>query len=181
MRLRLNMPDTLVLRRGEPVAWFATNKVRCGNCCMCARPTPFTLAPAGLPWQHHQTPATLSTPLVLSVAGTALQEGYVVQRPAARTKMEDVRTHLLSCALDDRGRYPQYVAVARSADGMPKLLTRANLDALCERMSAAAEAGDEAEGAPCVLQVWQEGHEGGGASWQLVWWAPAGCLHLVHQ
>ncbi|PSC76497.1 disulfide-isomerase like 2-2 [Micractinium conductrix] len=101
------MPDTLVLRRGEPVAWFATNK-----------------------------------------------EGYVVQRPAARTKMEDVRTHLLSCALDDRGRYPQYVAVARSADGMPKLLTRANLDALCERMSAAAEAGDEAEGAPCVLQAY---------------------------
>lgn len=28
IRLRLNMPDTLVVKHGMPQAWFATNKVR---------------------------------------------------------------------------------------------------------------------------------------------------------
>lgn len=30
VRLRCNLPDTLVLRDGQPAAWFATNKV--GGC-----------------------------------------------------------------------------------------------------------------------------------------------------
>jgi len=85
-----------------------------------------------------------------------LQEGYVVQRPAARASMEDVRAHLLSCAVDESGRYPPFVAIMRGADGLPKLLTRAALDALCERLGAGAEEGGSsvaAEGTPCVLQV----------------------------
>lgn len=80
----------------------------------------------------------------------------MVQRPAARASIQDVRAHLLSCAMDDSGRYPPFVAIMRGADGLPKLLTRATLDALCERLSAGAEEGGSsgaAEGTPCVLQV----------------------------
>lgn len=29
VKLRLNLPDTLVLRHGQPVTWFATNKACC--------------------------------------------------------------------------------------------------------------------------------------------------------
>ncbi|KAL4458963.1 hypothetical protein ABPG75_013828 [Micractinium tetrahymenae] len=111
IRLRLNMPDTLVIKRGQPVAWFATNK-----------------------------------------------DGYVVQRPVGRSSWEDVRVHLLSCALDESGRYSHFVAVMRGPDGLPKLLTRAALDELCARLDAAAEAAEAAggvvEGAPCTLQAY---------------------------
>lgn len=77
-------------------------------------------------------------------------------RPAGRSSMEEVRQHLLACAVDESGRCPQYVAIMRGPDGLPKLLTRPALDALCERLEGAAEAGEasgRAEDAPCVLQV----------------------------
>ena len=91
-----------------------------------------------------------------------LQEGYVVRRPAGRAAtMDDARQHLLTCALDANGRFPPYVAIMRLADGLPKLLTRPALDALCIRLAAQLEAGAAApEGAggaqgpmPCMLQV----------------------------
>ena len=33
IKLRLNLPDTLILQQGQPLAWFATNKVQCGLRC----------------------------------------------------------------------------------------------------------------------------------------------------
>lgn len=88
-----------------------------------------------------------------------MQEGYVVQRSAALASMEDVRQHLLSCSLDSHGAYPQHVAVMRLQGGVPKLLTRAALGALCQRMAAELEAGEAGapEHTPCVLQVGRPG------------------------
>lgn len=102
-----------------------------------------------------------------------VQDGYVVQRSAGHSSWDDVRVHLLSCALDENGRYPQFVAVMRGPDALPKLLTRAALDELCSRLDAAAKeseaSGGTVEGAPCTLQVGGEAEEK-----CLVWW-PSFC------
>lgn len=50
MRLRCNLPDTLVLRDGQPYVWFATNKV-----CICA------WEPVAI-WRRHRQSLTASHP-----------------------------------------------------------------------------------------------------------------------
>lgn len=154
MRLRCNLPDTLALRDGQPYAWFATNKVR--SCVWepaavrvpapaeppCLPPNP----PPGVhPTHHHACPSRQS-----------LQEGHVVQRGAAQASFADVRAHLVACALDGAtARCPPFVAIMRLADGTPKLLSRAALDALCDRLAAHLEAGErgDPQHTPALLQV----------------------------
>lgn len=62
----------------------------------------------------------------------------MVQRKVVRSTWEDVRTHLFSCAVDEGGRSSRFAAVMWGPDRLPKLLTRAALDELCTRLSAAA-------------------------------------------
>lgn len=142
-RLRLNLPDTLLLQDGQPLAWFATNQV-------CTTGI-WTLMPPALnnsgilptpPTQHLLTPSQL-------------QEGYVIQRSAGRASIEDVRQHLLACSQDGSGRAAPYTAIMRLADGTPKLLTRPAFEALCDQLAAAAEAGElgNPSRTPCMLQV----------------------------
>ena len=84
-----------------------------------------------------------------------------MRRPAGRAAtIEDIRQHLLTCALGGNGRFPPYVAILRMEDGLPKLLTRPALDALCARLTMQPEAGAAPAGAagihwpvPCMLQV----------------------------
>ena len=86
----------------------------------------------------------------------SLQEGHVVQRGATQASFADVRAHLVACALDGAtGRCPPFVAIMRLADGTPKLLSRAALDALCDRLAAQLEAGErgDLQHTPAVLQV----------------------------
>lgn len=85
----------------------------------------------------------------------------MVQRGATLSSFGDVRAHLVACALDGAtGRCPPYVASMRLADGTPKLLSRAALDALCERLAAQLEAGErgDPQHTPVLLQV-------GSSSW----------------
>lgn len=89
----------------------------------------------------------------------------MVQRGAAHASIDSVRQHLLACAACDggggdggtaaRGRPLPDVAVMRLADGLPKLLTRPAFEALCDRLAAAAAAGERCDPAdtPCLLQV----------------------------
>lgn len=80
----------------------------------------------------------------------------MVQHGAAQAGFDDVRAHLVACALDGAtGRCPPHVAVMRLADGTPKLLTQPALDALCARLTAQLEAGErgDPQHTPAVLQV----------------------------
>ena len=148
MRLRCNLPDTLVLRDGQPYAWFATNKVR--SRWHEAEPI---AAPPCLP--SRLEPICEPTLLPLNLP-SSVQEGYVVQRGAAQSSFADMRAHLVACALDGAtGRCPPFVAIMRLADGTPKLLSRAALDALCDRLAAQLEAGErgDPQHTPALLQV----------------------------
>ena len=76
----------------------------------------------------------------------------MVQRPAGRASLADVRQHLLACA---PGPAAPFAAVMRLADGTPKLLTRPALDALCARLETQAAGGERGDPAhtPVLLQV----------------------------
>eukprot|EP00887_Chlorella_sp_A99_P006712 scaffold3.g6712.t1 len=106
IKLRLTVPDTVVLQHGQPVAWYFSSK-----------------------------------------------EGYVVQQPAVRTTLEEVRAHFLRSALAGRG---DCMAIARMADGLPKLLSRQAFAELCARLEEQLAGGAAVlpEETPVLLQAW---------------------------
>lgn len=71
------------------------------------------------------------------------------------TTLPAVRQHFLKyAAATNASSYPAGpVAVARLADGLPKLLSQQDFEALCDRLEAALASGEAADDAPCVLQV----------------------------
>lgn len=114
----------------------------------------------------HQTNHNLLGP-------AAPQEGYVQRQPPGRTTLPEVRQHFLSyaaaegeCGSADADAYcpPRPVVIARLADGLPKLLSRQDFVALCDRLESGQAA--KAEDAPALLQVGSHAH---GRQWPFTW------------
>ena len=102
-----------------------------------------------------------------------------MHEPAVRCSLEQVRQRFAGAAMgvNEGAAGGRPVAIARAADGRPKLLSRRALGTLCDEMAALAEGADlggelEAE-VPAVLQVGAGAGERAGAA------AGATITHLV--